>query len=62
MTDTMASQYIDLSFWDILYMRRYGEDEKLGVEVLADLHAFNAHEFKQVGLAMPPTELLDGFC
>jgi hypothetical protein len=28
---------------------------------LADLHAFNAPEFKQVGLAVPPTELFDGF-
>jgi hypothetical protein len=61
MTDTMTSQNIDLSSWDILYMRRYGDGEKLGVEVLADLDAFNTREFRQVGLAMPQTELLDEF-
>jgi hypothetical protein len=42
LTDTMTSQNTDLSSGDSLYMRRYGGGEKLGVEVLTDLHDFNA--------------------
>jgi hypothetical protein len=62
MTNTMTSQNIDLSSWNTLYIRRYGDGEKLDAEILADLHAFNNREFKQVGLAMPPDQLLEEFC